>query len=691
MCEAAPHYASVYQDVARIRARQDAEAGFSGGAMELDVAREKAEHEQYLSEAHVQADERDTAVNKAFSLARFVPLLAERMNVLSPLTRNYIVSWITVLDSVPDLQLVSYLPSFLVGLFRYLSDPNPDVRVATGEVLAEFLREIREAAEHQGGDMQPADASGVPPGAAASAAPADPDASTSDELVPVLSHAVRIDYGAILEILLEQQLSSSDEEIQATTLTWIAEFLRVVKHMVVPFTPRLIEGILPCLAHHSPAIQEAANETNALLFDAVRDLPAPAPEKGRAQETPPLFDSFATVAALKRQLADEYDETRLSALEWLTMLHDKAPHTLRPDDASFDVLLHTLSDQSEEVILADLRLLAQICSASEDGYFAAFMADLLRLFSTDRKLLETRGSLIIRRLCASLTTERVFCTLAKILEQDEDLEFASMMVQNLNMILLTAPELAELRSRLRSLDARESQQLFLGLYRSWSHNAVSAFCLCLLAQAYEHACRLLGIFGELEVTLSMLLQIDKLVQLLESPVFTALRLQLLEPEQHPGLLKCLYGLLMLLPQSSAFATLRNRLNALNGLGYMQAVGGTRARTASPAPPLPATRRAAPELQWDELLAHLRQMQLRHEHARQQRHSSATAVVGSAVTDTSPALGASRPRRRAAETPASISRTSTAMSGVAASAAPTGVDWATSGTARQASRSAGKGS
>ena len=101
--------------------------------------------------------------------------------------------------------------------------------------------------------------------------------------MPVLSHAVRIDYGAILEILLEQQLSSSDEEIQATTLTWIAEFLRVVKHMVVPFTPRLIEGILPCLAHHSPAIQEAANETNALLFDAVRDLPAPAPEKGRAQ------------------------------------------------------------------------------------------------------------------------------------------------------------------------------------------------------------------------------------------------------------------------------------------------------------------------------------------------------------------------------------------------------------------------
>jgi len=60
----------------------------------------------------------------------------------------------------------------------------------------------------------------------------------------------------------------------------------------------------------------------------------------------------------------------------------------------------------------------------------------------------------------------------------------------------------------------------------------------------------------MEVTLAFLLQVDKLVQLLESPIFTHVRLHLLEPEHHPHLLKTLGGILMLLPQSPAFQTLQ---------------------------------------------------------------------------------------------------------------------------------------
>jgi len=53
---------------------------------------------------------------KAFSLAHFIPLLRERIYVVSPFTRSYLVSWITVLDSVPELELITYLPEFLDGL-----------------------------------------------------------------------------------------------------------------------------------------------------------------------------------------------------------------------------------------------------------------------------------------------------------------------------------------------------------------------------------------------------------------------------------------------------------------------------------------------------------------------------------------------------------------------------------------------
>jgi vacuole morphology and inheritance protein 14 len=70
-------------------------------------------------------------------------LLKERIHVINPFTRTFLVGWITLLDSIPDLELVSYLPEFLGGLFKFLSDPNRDVHVATQGALERFLSEIR--------------------------------------------------------------------------------------------------------------------------------------------------------------------------------------------------------------------------------------------------------------------------------------------------------------------------------------------------------------------------------------------------------------------------------------------------------------------------------------------------------------------------------------------------------------------
>lgn len=82
----------------------------------------------------------------AFSLARFIPLLQERIHVINPFTRTFLVSWVTLLDTIPDLELVFYLPAFLGGLFKFLSDPNRDVHVATQGALERFLNEIKKIA-----------------------------------------------------------------------------------------------------------------------------------------------------------------------------------------------------------------------------------------------------------------------------------------------------------------------------------------------------------------------------------------------------------------------------------------------------------------------------------------------------------------------------------------------------------------
>ena len=83
----------------------------------------------------------------AFSLAKFIPLLQERIHVINPFTRTFLVSWVTLLDTIPDLELVHYLPAFLGGLFKFLSDPNRDVHVATQGTLERFLNEIKKIAK----------------------------------------------------------------------------------------------------------------------------------------------------------------------------------------------------------------------------------------------------------------------------------------------------------------------------------------------------------------------------------------------------------------------------------------------------------------------------------------------------------------------------------------------------------------
>ena len=55
------------------------------------------------------------------------------------------VGWLTVLDSVPTINMLEYLPDFLDGLLNMLSDPNREIRQQADNALAEFLLELKAA------------------------------------------------------------------------------------------------------------------------------------------------------------------------------------------------------------------------------------------------------------------------------------------------------------------------------------------------------------------------------------------------------------------------------------------------------------------------------------------------------------------------------------------------------------------
>ena len=175
----------------------------------LHTTDEKSDAEQETSEESVDYP-------TAFSLQRFLPLLKERIFVVNPFTRTFLVSWITLLDSIPDLELVSFLPEFLGGLFRFLSDPNRDVHVATQGALERFLSEIKrisrikkgieesrksrsDGRRKRAGSME-SGGSAVPDGAEDDSFSGDEkDVSSDDDWIP--GQDVQINYKEILDIL----------------------------------------------------------------------------------------------------------------------------------------------------------------------------------------------------------------------------------------------------------------------------------------------------------------------------------------------------------------------------------------------------------------------------------------------------------------------------------------------------------
>uniref|UniRef100_A0A672R7M9 Protein VAC14 homolog n=1 Tax=Sinocyclocheilus grahami TaxID=75366 RepID=A0A672R7M9_SINGR len=572
-----------------------------------------------------------TESNK-FDLVAFVPLLRERIYSNNQYARQFIISWIHVLESVPDINLLDYLPEFLDGLFQILGDSSKEIRRMCEVVLGEFLKEIKK----------------------------NPSSVKFAEMANIL-------------------VIHSNDLIQLTSMTWMREFIQLAGRVVLPYSSGILTAVLPCLSYddRKKSTKEAASACNHSLMKLVTPEDDEDDEESQTKSSPPgdgtpskkesdlnvpksfegvncaaysdrsavTLDLDGIVQVLDRHLHDSSTGmmTRIAVLKWLYHLYIKTPRKMfKHTDSLFPMLLKTLSDESDEVILKDLEVLAEIasspagqtdtsglCDSSDsktelhipggkiinrmlmNSYFYKFMINLLKRFSLERKLLEMRGAFIIRQLCLLLHAENVFHSMADILLKEEDLKFASTMVQTLNTILLTSAELFQLRNQLKDLRTQESCALFCCLYRSWCHNPVATVSLCFLTQNYQHAYDLIQKFGDLEVTVDFLMEVDKLVQLIESPIFTYLRLQLLDVEHNPYLIKALYGLLMLLPQSQAFQLLSHRLSCVPNPELMRTV-------EDPKAPVKDKRLAQPHIDYSELLQHFDRVQSKHLEVRHQR-------------------------------------------------------------------------
>ena len=494
-----------------------------------------------------------------FAIDDFLPLLQNYIRRTNPHIRQLLVGWITVLDAIPDVSMLDYLPDFLDGLFNMLSDSSMDIRQAADSALSEFLREMRQSSV--------------------------------------------VEFGPIISILVFQ-CHAKEKLNRLTAISWLTELIHHPHSggdALLPFHSEVLGAILTCIPDAEAEIRKIAERSNSDLLALVR-------------ETKRKFELGVLVETLTNDLAGKEDvPTKMAVLKWINMLLEKRRRDMNAYiNTLMPMLLSLLTDNSDSVVLLTVQVLSRISLSEEalrgsatkenirdEKHFEMVIRSVLMLFKDNRRLLETRGSLIVRRLCVLLNAKSVYLTMAGIISSFDisgdvmTLEFVATMVHTLNLILLTASELNNLRKLLEDCftnDAssqtstsitpfvsnairsryhakNEGAMVFSALFHCWCNNPVSTFALCLLARAYDLAFSLIKKFSELEVTVGFLMEIDKLIHLIESPVFVHLRLELLDVEApyHSYLLKSCYGLLMLLPQSAAFRSLNDRLASVCNL------------------------------------------------------------------------------------------------------------------------------
>lgn len=80
-----------------------------------------------------------------------------------------------------------------------------------------------------------------------------------------------------------------------------------------------------------------------------------------------------------------------------------------------------------------------------------------------------------------LSAEDIYRTLAELLQEEEDLIFASKMVQTLSSILLTSKELFSLRIQLKDLSTTVSPTYIVLFLTSWGiHTGMALALVCVL-------------------------------------------------------------------------------------------------------------------------------------------------------------------------------------------------------------------
>ncbi|KAF0987770.1 hypothetical protein HZS_1881, partial [Henneguya salminicola] len=434
-------------------------------------------------------------------------------------SKFFVISWISLMTNITSCNTLSSLPYWIDGILLIYSDRNKILQQKIKKLLDTFMNMIH----HNPNDLN---------------------------LSPVI------------DILLIHA-NSRDDHIKIISFDWINTLLDIYGQKAILFLPTIFNALIQFL--HSnlvpPAVRNRASDLNEKLKLLICES-----SKKNCDCNLDKIDLKLFATSFNTWLTDANDATKLAVLEWVQLLFDTIYDRFSEYvPLLFNTLLDITRSESLKVVESSLKMLCIICTStnSSEKYnpsFEVFLTGILTNLCKNKFMqFLSQGPFIINYICKYLDPIDVYFKLSKITLNLFNKEESRTIVENLNIIMLTSKETRGLRNFLIHEEDKKKYNVFKTIFYCWGLNPVSALSLSLLSGYYELSSELVNQFQHLEPSIQSLMQFDHLIQLLESPTFTFLRLRLLDHNDGPYIKNALYGILMILPQSQAFHILRKRL------------------------------------------------------------------------------------------------------------------------------------
>jgi hypothetical protein len=239
--------------------------------------------------------------------------------------------------------------------------------------------------------------------------------------------------------------------------------------------PKTLDIIIPCFNHTNQEIKKLAFECNNELITILEFF------SDSNNTNIKLFEEV-----LKNYFNDEKESTLELVLLWVNKLFKKFHDEMFSKVEYFmENFISIFCHQNDHLFNNALDLVCEI-ARFKDEYIEITIMKILDKLKANKRLLDNRGMIILKKLCTTLNVDRLYSTLAHVLPKINDKTFIAKMINILSIFMLTNKETESLRACLKHSKKTTEEKLFFDkLFKTWCYNPISCIIICLIAENFE--------------------------------------------------------------------------------------------------------------------------------------------------------------------------------------------------------------